>query len=101
VLGEKAGNRMHSFATTYHLRVMQEPLIPSRYIPAAGTYSVYISKSGRKTSCKKKNLLGKQYVTAMTQEVSRCYPLLLHTLETILPLLLVTINSEFGFSLQF
>jgi hypothetical protein len=37
----------------------------------------------------------------MTQEVSSCYPLLLHMLETILPLLLVTINSEFGFSLQF
>jgi len=50
---------MHSFATTYHLRVMQEPVIPSRYIPAAVTYSVYIFEPGRKTSFKKKNLLGK------------------------------------------
>ncbi len=92
---------MHSFATTYHLRVMQEPVMPSRYIPAAVTYSVYIFDSGRKTSFKKKNLQGKQNVTAMTQEVSRYYPFPLHTLETILALLLVTINSELGFSLQF
>ena len=50
---------MHSFATTYHVRVMKEPVIPSRYIPAAVTYSVYIFEPGRKTSFKKKNLLGK------------------------------------------
>ncbi len=92
---------MHSFATTYHVRVMQEPVIPSRYIPAAVTYSVYIFESGRKPSFKKKNLLGKQYVTAMTQEVSSCYLLLLHMLKPILPLLLVAINSDLGFSLQF
>jgi hypothetical protein len=57
---------MHGFATTYHLKVMQEPLIPSCYIPAAVTYSVYIFKLEREPSFKKKNLLGKQYVTAMT-----------------------------------
>jgi hypothetical protein len=57
---------MHGFATTYHLKVMKEPLIPSCYIPAAVTYSVYIFKLEREPSFKKKNLLGKQYVTAMT-----------------------------------
>jgi hypothetical protein len=48
---------MHSFATTYHLRVMKEAVIPSRYIPAAVTYSVYIFEPGRKLPSRRKTCL--------------------------------------------